>query len=98
MNLFRSLKRRKELGSIVGEKVSPLPNREISSEDSECEDKLNIFIVSVILRLFLDLLCPPLHPRLCVFFLSTACNEDPSLKKKKRGLQSGGYFATLKIT
>lgn len=67
----------------MGEKVSPLLSKEISSEDNVCEDKLNNFIVSVVLRWFLGLLRPPLHPRLCVFFFGVVFDVGPFLKKKK---------------
>lgn len=55
-------------------------------------DKLNIFIVSVVWHVFLDLLRPPLHPRLCFFFFGAACDVGPSPKKKMTKLQSGRLF------
>lgn len=69
---------------MVGEKESPLLSNEISSEDRVCEDKLNNFIVFVVLCWILDLLRPPLHPRLCVFFFVAVCDVGPCLKKKRR--------------
>lgn len=82
--MFRSLNKRKELGGVVGEKVSPLLSKEISSEDNVCDDKLKSFIVSVVLCGILDLLRPPLHPRLCIFFFDVVSDMGLSLKKEKQ--------------
>lgn len=81
----------------MGEKVRPLPNREISSGDNVWENRLNIFIVSEVLCLFLDLLRPPLHPRLCTFFFGVVFVMGPLQKRKRQGCRERGYFTTTKI-
>lgn len=61
MNLFRSLNNEKRLGEKLKQKLSPRPRRLVSYEERLCNERLKIFIVSVVcsLSLMFDFFRPP---------------------------------------
>lgn len=95
--LFRSLKRRKGLGLLIGAKLGPRLRREVSAEDKICVEGLNIFTVLGVSGHFdCFLVRPPLQPLLSFLFWDTEAGGG--LGTKKLGELMRGDAQLMEVT